>query len=92
LRDDLPRPRAGAATALGRIGGDEAVTPLRNALDDEEAIVRASAAIAIGRLGGPEAELPLKALLTDDDEQVRQAATHAIDTLRRRLRETPEPN
>jgi HEAT repeat protein len=74
--------RAHAATALGRVGRPEAVTPLIRALeDDEDGHVRAMAARALGWLGPPAAAArPAleRALRTDPHRKVQRHSRRAL--------------
>src|SRR5205085_10592363 len=69
-----------AARALGVIGDERAIAPLRAQTSDSEAIVRAQAIFALGRLKAADEE-SLKAVvgrLSDMDAQVRRAAVRAL--------------
>jgi hypothetical protein len=84
---DDSRVRTQAALSLGGSNSSEALVPLCNALDDDNAAVRAAAAAAIGRLhrGGDDClERRRKA---EKDATVKSAIKKAIDV----LRSEPEP-
>jgi len=70
--------RALAAYRLGKIGGKQAVDPLIDALDDENAKVRYIAAGALGNILDTKAIDPLIQLLADDEELVREAAAGSL--------------
>ncbi|HEY0714191.1 MAG TPA: HEAT repeat domain-containing protein, partial [Polyangia bacterium] len=70
--------RVAMAAALGRIGSEEARTPLRKAVADPEARVRAAALAGLRALRGPvEAELSIDRL-NDGDEAVRIEAIYTL--------------
>jgi len=73
--------RAGAARALGTIGGDRARDLLAHLVNDGDAglSARLSAAHALGRIGGPEAVTALVGLL--DDPETVGAAAHQLASM-----------
>ncbi|HEX7491190.1 MAG TPA: HEAT repeat domain-containing protein [Candidatus Limnocylindrales bacterium] len=79
LRDPCWEVRAGAVTALGRIGDTAATTPLLEALGDP--LVGPKAAQALGLLGDRQAVEPLKSLLSDPLARMREAAREGLDAL-----------
>lgn len=88
LEDDEPAARAGAASALARIGGPAlpALPRLVRALGDSNSAVRAAAATALGALG-PSAHDGVSLLLSrthDPDPTVRLAALHALGRIEER--------
>lgn len=86
--------RAGAARALGALGGPHAQTCLAGAVSDPDAHVRATAARMLGAVGPSGVEGPLAALLDDPDRRVAAAAARTLACaggrgrllLRRRMR------
>ncbi|HZU70780.1 MAG TPA: HEAT repeat domain-containing protein [Ktedonobacteraceae bacterium] len=58
--------RREAAVALGRIGGDEAISGLLGALHDQESFVRQAAATALGRIKNPTTIPNLSAALLEN--------------------------
>jgi cyclophilin family peptidyl-prolyl cis-trans isomerase/HEAT repeat protein len=76
-----PSVRARAALALGRIGDERAVAPLRTLLSDASPAVREQAAFAAGILGDPSLSAALAARLADGDERVVARAAWAIGML-----------
>ncbi|HMH50203.1 MAG TPA: HEAT repeat domain-containing protein [Candidatus Acidoferrum sp.] len=81
LRGADPDVRARAAVALGRIGTDAAIQPLREALRDAAWLVRASAATAIGSIGDVSALSALTEALHDQDWRVRGDAAEGLGKL-----------
>jgi hypothetical protein len=79
LSDPRWEVRAGAVTALGRIGDTAATAPLLEALGDP--FVGPKAALALGLLGDRQAVEPLKALLSDPLPRMREAAREGLDAL-----------
>ncbi len=79
VRQDSPRARASAATALGRVASDDARSALHHALADRDAWVRYFASRALGQHGHPESLDPLANLaLADPAPHVRLAALETI--------------
>jgi len=70
-----------AAETLGRIGSENAVSPLTNALRDTRWRVREVAAFALGNVGADYAAQPLIEALNDSAPSVRRAAAEAIRRL-----------
>lgn len=64
--------------ALGRIGGDKAVSILQALLQDKLSIVRHKAAYWLGQLGGERPVRELISALKDSDDQVVANAAHAL--------------
>lgn len=81
LKDPDAGVRQAAATALGRLGGDDALEPLALALADEAPEVRIAAAGALGRLRSPSAVEPLTLLVGDPDPWVCAAALEALGAI-----------
>jgi HEAT repeat protein len=73
--------RAGAAEALGRLGGEAAGQELRKALADPVAEVRVAAAQALGQCGDPTSGAALVPMLEDAETSVRCAAAQALGRL-----------
>jgi len=84
--DDF-RVRTQAALALGGSKSPEAVDPLCDALDDENASVRAAAAAALGRLRAGGEQCLTRRQKAEKNASVKSAIKKAIDT----LRTEPEP-
>jgi hypothetical protein len=81
--DPDPTIRRTAASALGSIGGPEAVAALTTALNDQEASVRVSALTALGRRREESAVPSLAQVAARDSEaSVRRAAVWALSSLR----------
>lgn len=79
LEDASYKVRVQAALLLGKLGDPAAVTPLVQALGDENKTVRAMAAQSLGKLRLPEAAAPLKELLgREKDGFVRTQAEKAL--------------
>jgi hypothetical protein len=70
--------RRGASEAIGRIGRDEGINALSNALDDKDSVVRSRAAEALGRIGSDAAVGVLIKALDDEDSAVRSRAAAAL--------------
>ncbi len=70
-----------AAETLGKIGGEDAVSPLTNALRDTRWRVREVAAFALGNIEADYAVQPLIEALNDNEPSVRRAAAEAIRQL-----------
>jgi HEAT repeat protein len=74
--------RAKTVTALGQIGGDEALEALLPMLKDPDQLVREMTASALGRLGDPEAIPALQAAAqVEQKDHVRHAMNEAIEIL-----------
>jgi HEAT repeat protein len=67
-----------SANALGRLGDDDAVPALVEALTDPDPQVRERAARACGKLGDPRAVNALRDRVDGDERRVRQAAADAL--------------
>jgi vesicle coat complex subunit len=78
LQDKANNVRGSAATALGRIGLEQAVNPLIKCLRDEANIVRGRAATALGQIGSEQAVNPLIECLQDEARNVRGSAAAAL--------------
>jgi len=76
--EDGPRVRVAAASALGSIGTDEALTPLIELLDDADESIRRIAASALGNADSSKPVEPLAEALTDESAVVRNAAVYSI--------------
>jgi HEAT repeat protein len=81
LDDQSEIARAGAAQALGKIGGDSAVSGLAEALEDEEMNVRWRAVQSLGNIGGDRAVILLLGLLRDKKEKNLFVLTEAVKVL-----------
>lgn len=73
--------RVAAAQALGEIGDDRALGPLKIALEDEVPDVRVAAAQVLGEIGDYRALRPLGIALEDEVPDVRVAAAQALGQL-----------
>jgi HEAT repeat protein len=78
LRDDDPRIRQAACTALGQIGDPAAVPELTKRLWDSASEVRIAACTALGQIGDPAAVPELTKRLRDSASEVRIAACTAL--------------
>jgi len=74
--------RMNAAVVLGLLGGEETVTCLIRALNDDAWEVRAASARALGMLKAPEAVEPLARALNDECWVVRYAAAWSLGMFR----------
>ena len=79
LEDDDPEMRRAAAYALGKLGDQRAVEPLRKALYDDHDKVRREAVKSLGQLKAVEA---LIEALGNPDDTIRNLAVHALDDLK----------
>ena len=70
LAHQTPEARAAAAYALGRIGDDSGIPPLRPRLDDDAPAARLAAADALGKLGDAESASRIAQMLSDADPDV----------------------
>jgi HEAT repeat protein len=61
--------RGCAATALGRLSGNEVIIPLINALEDESLIVSRSAVLALSDVGSEQSLLPLTRVLENQNKK-----------------------
>lgn len=83
LGEKQHRVRGMAASHLGVIGDDQAVTHLLAALEDDHAYVRSSAALGLGRLRAPAAKDKLAYVSKEDwDQTVRSRAREALERIR----------
>ncbi len=82
LQSGDPLKKRAAATALGKTGSPEALTPLIKALVDDDHFVRSMAARALGSLGDRRAVPALISLLQDTQDKVRSAALLALAKLK----------
>lgn len=83
LGDKQHRVRGMAASHLGVIGDDQAVTHLLAALEDDHAYVRSSAALGLGRLRASAAKDKLAKVSKEDwDQTVRSRAREALERIR----------
>ncbi len=73
--------RRHAALALRQMEIPEAVTPLIDALFDEDDLVRGAAAKGLGNLGDRRALGPLRRLRSDRDPSVRESVAEALEKL-----------
>lgn len=81
LSAERPECRMAAASALGRIGDQDGVAPLRKRLDDEDPRVRERVCYALGRIGHPQAVDALIERLDDEFERVRSSAADALGSI-----------
>jgi hypothetical protein len=83
LGDKQHRVRGMAASHLGVIGDDTAVSHLLAALEDDHAYVRSSAALGLGRLRASSAKDKLAFVSKEDwDQTVRSRAREALERIR----------
>ncbi len=83
LGEKQHRVRGMAASHLGVIGDDTAVTHLLAALEDDHAYVRSSAALGLGRLRAAAAKDKLAYVSKEDwDQTVRSRAREALERIR----------
>ncbi len=73
-----PQRRAGAAQALGKLGGDAAVAALRKHLTDPDPTVCAAVAATLGQTGDPSLAEVLLPLIDDPDAEVVRAAARSL--------------
>ena len=81
LYDPDPDVREEAASALGRIGSQEAVQALIDQLKDINSTIRAQAAKALGKIGHSDALPHLLEGINDSSEDVQNACTRALGTM-----------
>lgn len=82
LEADDEETRALALIGLASTGGEEAISALKQALQDKEPWVRETAVEALAELGGDQAMQGLEQALQDDNADVRRAAQEALSRLR----------
>jgi len=73
--------RALALVSLATMGGEQAITALRQALQDKEPWIRETAVEALAEIGGEGAIQGLQQALRDSNEDVRRAAQEALSRL-----------
>jgi hypothetical protein len=78
--------RALALVGLATTGGEQAITALRQALQDREPWIRETAIEALAEIGGDQAIQGLQLALQDENEGVRKAAEEALSRLQLDLR------
>jgi ankyrin repeat protein/HEAT repeat protein len=78
IGDALKQRRPAALTALGELGGEQALALCGRALSDPALDMRRNAVDAIGMIGGPGAPALLMQALSDTDGQVRVRAARAL--------------
>lgn len=82
LQDDLCSPRAltriEAAAKLARIGDDQGITLLEEALSDKDPVMRLQVTLSLAGLGDARAVQPLIKALGDEDYRVRMYAAEAL--------------
>jgi HEAT repeats len=78
LEADDDETRALAVVGLAAMGGEQAIAPLRKALQDKEAWIRETAIEALAEIGGEQAIQGLQQALRDENEDVRRAAQEAL--------------
>jgi len=81
LEADDEETRALAVVGLAAMGGEQAIAPLRKALQDREAWIRETAVEALADIGGEQAIQGLQQALRDESEDVRRAAQEALNRL-----------
>jgi HEAT repeats len=81
LEADDEEMRALALVGLATMGGEQAVTALRQALKDKEPWIRETAVEALAEIGGAQAIQGLQQALGDENEEVRKAAEEALTRL-----------
>lgn len=81
LEADDEETRALALIGLATIGGEQAITALKQALQDQEPWIRETAVEALAELGGEQAIQGLEQALGDEDADVRRAAQAALSRL-----------
>ncbi|MFB6293614.1 MAG: HEAT repeat domain-containing protein, partial [Halonotius sp.] len=82
LSSDIPELRMAAASALGKLGDDSAVSSLTNALSsDENPKVRTRIAMALGEIAHPSAVPVLIKHLEDPSGRVREEVAIALSTI-----------
>ncbi len=85
------RVRVQAALQLGKSMSPDALSPLVNALDDENASVRAASAAALQSLGDMRAIGPLKEHRLDRSEAVRKQIKSSLAELEAQALQAPKP-
>lgn len=73
-----PQERSSAARSLGRLGLQEAISPLSALLPDKELEVRASALQALGHIGEPQGVPSILPFLKDKSKFMRSLAVRAL--------------
>jgi hypothetical protein len=81
LEADDEETRALALIGLATMGGEQAITALKQALQDREPWIRETAVEALAELGGEQAIQGLEQALGDDNADVRRAAQEALSRL-----------
>jgi HEAT repeat protein len=81
MDSERPECRMAAASALGRIGDQDAVRPLIGKLEDPDPRVRERVCYALGRVGHPQAVEALTKRLEDEHERVRSSAADALGSI-----------
>ena len=81
LEADDEETRALALIGLATMGGEQAITALKQALQDKEPWIRETAVEALAELGGEQAMQGLEQALGDDNADVRRAAQEALGRL-----------
>jgi hypothetical protein len=81
LEADDDEVRALALVGLATMGGEQAVTALRQALQDKEPWIRETAVEALAEIGGEAAIQGLQQALRDQNVEVRKAAQDALARL-----------
>jgi len=84
--DSDGRVRTAAASAVGRVGGDDAPAALVRAIADPEVTVRRSAVKALGSFDDPTSAGSLEERLEDEDREVALRAAEALLALARQPR------
>jgi hypothetical protein len=78
LESEDDETRALALVGLATTGGEQAITALRQALQDREPWIRETAVEALAEVGGEQAVQGLQQALRDANEDVRRAAEEAL--------------
>ncbi|TQQ81279.1 HEAT repeat domain-containing protein [Halonotius terrestris] len=81
LNSDIPELRMAAASALGKLGDESAVSSLTNALSDNNSKVRVRVCLALGMIGHASAVPALIDRLSDPSGRVREEAAVALSTI-----------
>jgi HEAT repeat protein len=81
LRSDIPELRMAAASALGKLGDESAVSSLTNALSDTNSKVRVRICMALAMIGHASAVPALINRLSDPNARVREEAAVALSTI-----------
>ncbi len=81
LASEEPEVRYEAATALGSLGDESAVSHLVPLLSDPDVEVRDAGIAALGEIGGREARVALRGLVQDGSRAAKEAALSALSRI-----------